>query len=246
MGMDVKRNIVGPVSTLGNPDDEHTWMLMAGAIGSSVEHAVFEQLYGIESVSTEKILCLANQQGIPIYTINRDNINQTLPLISAPANVKQNISDSVLNSGWIAVIPQRGLQVNKWFGYGWQIFDPNSGAAGYLLAGYLTSGNIMETSGGSGTTPVDEQYAINLSLLGILEALSKLFAAVGFMITAYGLYAAEFALVGALASPIFIVGIAMLIIGILSCYILLPAIFGTSNFYRRRWYAIMFNKALPA
>lgn len=144
------------------------------------------------------------------------------------------------------VIAQRGLQVNKWFGYGWQIIDPNSGAAGYLLAGYLTSGNIMETSGGSGTTPVDEQYAINLSLLGILEALAKLFELFGLFGMVYGLYAAEFALFGALASPIFIVGIAMLIIGILSCYILLPTIFGTNNFYRRRWYAIMFGKALPA
>ncbi|MHB8156111.1 MAG: hypothetical protein ACYDEQ_01745 [Desulfocucumaceae bacterium] len=85
-------------------------MPRAGAIGYAVEHAVFEQLYGIESVSTEKILYLANQQGIPIYSINRDNINQTLPLISAPAIVKQNISDSVLNSGWIAVIPQRAYK----------------------------------------------------------------------------------------------------------------------------------------
>jgi hypothetical protein len=51
--------------------------------------------------------------------------------------VKQNIYDAVLNSGWIAVVPQTGLQVNKWFGYGWQIIDPNTGAAAYLLAGYL-------------------------------------------------------------------------------------------------------------
>jgi len=160
--------------------------------------------------------------------------------------VKQNISDSVLNSGWIAVVPRTGLQVNQWFGYGWQIIDPNSGAAGYLLAGYLTSGNIMATSGGSGTTPVDEQYAINLSLLGILEALAKLFEVLGLFGMVYALYAADFALFGALASPIFIVGIGMLIIGIFSCYILLPAIFGANNFYRRRWYAIMFGKVLPA
>lgn len=70
-------------------------MLTAGSFGSGAENAVFEQLYGIDSVSTEKLLYLANQQGIPIYTINRDNLNQTLPLISAPASVKQNISDSV-------------------------------------------------------------------------------------------------------------------------------------------------------
>lgn len=46
------------------------------------------------------------------------------------------------------MVPQTGLQVNQWYGYGWQIIDPNSGAAGYLIAGYLTSGGIMTTVGG--------------------------------------------------------------------------------------------------
>jgi transglutaminase-like putative cysteine protease len=237
VGMDVKRNIVGPVSLTGKAEDERTWMLSAGSFGSAAEHGVFEQIYGLESVSTEKILYLANQQGIPIYTINQDNINQILPLISAPAVVKQNISDSVLNSGWTAVVPQRGLQVNKWFGYGWQILDPNSGAAGYLLAGYLTSGSEFITAGGSGTDPILADmgsFWVKFWLSGIvIEALNEFIAkpGLGLMIAAWE--------AGLLLIPNmlgFAVGLIMVAFAIIAVIIILKAIW-TSYIIRRRWYA---------
>ncbi|MCL4501751.1 MAG: hypothetical protein M1438_07825 [Deltaproteobacteria bacterium] len=155
VGMDVKRNILAPVSITGKSEDERAWMLTAGSFSSAAESAVFEQIYGIESVSTEKILYMANQRGIPIYTLNKDNINQILPSLPLANIVKQNISDAVLNSGWIAVVPRTGLQVNQWFGYGWQIIDPNTGAAAYLLAGYLTSGSEIITGGGAGSRVAD-------------------------------------------------------------------------------------------
>jgi hypothetical protein len=77
----------------------------------------------------------------PIYTIKQDNVNQILPSLPLASVVKQNISDAVLNSGWIAVVPRTGLQVNQWFGYGWQIIDPNSGAAAYFTLAHLVLGH---------------------------------------------------------------------------------------------------------
>lgn len=237
VGMDVKRNIVGPVSTTSKAEDERTWMLSAGSFGSAAEHGVFEQIYGIESVSTEKILSLANQQGILIYTINKDNISQILPLISAPTIVKQNISDSVLNSGWIAVIPQRGLQVNKWFGYGWQIIDPNSGAGGYLLAGYLTSGSELIAAGGSGTGPILADmgsFWLKFWLSGfIIEGLNEFLAKPGLalMIAAWR--------AGLLLIPSMLwfgVGLIMVVIAIIAAIIILKAIWTSYNI-RRRWFA---------
>ncbi len=238
--MDVKRNIVGPVSITGKSEDERTWMLAAGSCGSAAEHSVFEKLHGIESVSTEKILGLANRQGIPIYTINQDNISVILPLISAPANVKQNISDSVVNSGWIAVIPQRGLQVNQWFGYGWQIIDPNSGAAGYLLAGYLTSGSILTTAGGMGSIlhwllEVHHLHAV-LAGIGLIGALLALTAR-GYSV--FGPYAAGVAaalLASGYAPIVFWIGVAMVLIAIVAAALLM-AYSNNYNYIRRRWYA---------
>jgi hypothetical protein len=43
---------------------------------------VFEQLYQVEAVSTEKVLTLASRQGIPIYTLDATNYSQIRPLIA--------------------------------------------------------------------------------------------------------------------------------------------------------------------
>ncbi|RLB82369.1 MAG: hypothetical protein DRH17_06060 [Deltaproteobacteria bacterium] len=76
--------------------------------------------------------------------------------------VKQNIVDAI-NMGWRAVVPQRNIQLNQWYGAGWIIMNPDTGSAGYLLAGYLVSENELITGGGSGT----ESYRIeSLKQLG--------------------------------------------------------------------------------
>jgi hypothetical protein len=207
VGMDVKRNIVGPVSTIGKAEDERAWMLAAGACGSANENAVIEQLYGIVSVSTEKLLALANQRGIPVYTINKDNINQILPSLPLASVVKQNIYDAVLNSGWIAVVPQTALQVNQWYGYGWQIVDPDSGAAGYLLAGYLTSGSEI-TAGGSSTTTVSDTQFCSVGP-GVQDGL-KQYAISDALLPLYAL-AAELCTLGALLGSVTVIYIGFAI-----------------------------------
>lgn len=153
LSIDVKRDIVNPISVTGKHEDEVSWMLTIGAIGSATEHAVFEKLYDVESVSTEKILALANRQGIPIYTIDSTNVDTVLPKLNTFSIVKDNIRQAV-EKGWTALCPQRNITLNSWNGQGWIIVDPASGSAGYLLAGHLVSGNTVEIiNGGSSTEP---------------------------------------------------------------------------------------------
>jgi hypothetical protein len=147
--IDVRRGPVSPVSTIGNSQDEISWMLSCGSFSSAAENAVFEQLFDIPSVSTEKLLTLASQQGIPIYTINHENINQILPYLSMPASYKQDISNSVQNYGYNVVVPKTGLQFNQWYGYCWQVIDLNTGAAGYYIAGGLSGGSMVSSAGGA-------------------------------------------------------------------------------------------------
>ena len=54
-------------------------MLASGGNSSSLEHSVPEQLYStptepINGISAIKALKIANDQGIPIYTISQSNI----------------------------------------------------------------------------------------------------------------------------------------------------------------------------
>jgi Transglutaminase-like superfamily len=147
LDIDVKRYPVEPVSNTGNSPDEINWMIASGSFSSAAENLVFEQLYQIVAVSTEKLLALANDQGIRIYTINQDNISQTLPAISAPSSYKQSMTDSV-NAGYTVVVPQTGLQVNYWYGYCWEVIDPKTGACAFLIGGSLTSGSSITAAGG--------------------------------------------------------------------------------------------------
>ena len=174
VSIDVKRNIINPTSTTGKHEDEVSWMLSTGSMGSAAEHAIFEQLYGVESVSTEKILALANRWGIPIYTIDSTNVDTILPKLNTFSIVKENIRGAV-ERGWTAICPQRNITLNNWHGQGWIIVDPETGSAGYMIAGSLVSGSEVITCGGSGTDTVDMitdriHYYLN-QLDGMLAAL---------------------------------------------------------------------------
>ncbi len=55
-----------------------------------MEHSVPEQLFSkpenpVEGISAVKALYIANDQGIPIYTINQSNINTILPQLQLDA-----------------------------------------------------------------------------------------------------------------------------------------------------------------
>ena len=129
LSIDVKRNIVNPISTTGNQKNELAWMASIGSTSSATEHALFENLYDAEAVSTTKILGLANRQGIPIYTIDNTNVDVVLPKLNTFSIVKDNIREAV-EQGWIALCPQRNITLNDWNGQGWLIVDPASGSAG--------------------------------------------------------------------------------------------------------------------
>ncbi len=83
------------------------------------------------SVSTERLLVLANRAGIPIFQIDQTNLAQILPQLDTFTIVKQNITNFV-NAGFIAVVPQRNQQVNSWRGMGWIVADPTTGSAGVI------------------------------------------------------------------------------------------------------------------
>jgi transglutaminase-like putative cysteine protease len=155
--IDVKRNILNPVSVTGNQADETAWMISVGVTGSATEHTIFESLYDVDSVSTIKILALANKQGIPVYHVDSTNVDTVLPQLNTYSIVKDSIRSAV-EKGWVAMCPQRNITLNDWNGQGWIIMNPDSGAAGYLLAGRLISGSTIEMTNGGSTSKPTKKY----------------------------------------------------------------------------------------
>lgn len=142
--IDVDRNIYSPFGKHGNSDNAKSFMLSSGSIGSTLEHAIFEQLYNVSSVSTTKIMEVANQQGIPIYTINQTNINNILPKLNVSQEVKEGIQSAV-GSGKIVTIPKKNVQYYNWSGIGWIVMDPDSGAGAYMISGGLAGGETADS-----------------------------------------------------------------------------------------------------
>jgi hypothetical protein len=90
-------------------DNTAEFMFATGVIGSALEHIIFEQISGIPSVSTIKILDEANSRGIPIHSITKSNIDEVLPLLKHNSTVKQDIKNAI-NQGRTVTIPEEEVR----------------------------------------------------------------------------------------------------------------------------------------
>jgi len=131
MYIDVPRHVLGAI---GEENDTRAFMLATGMVASALEHSIFEQLYGTESVSTIKVLQEANRQEIPIYTISKHNIDELRWKLNIPFHVWGWIEGAV-NKDRIVIIPERELQIIEWKGIGWMVIDPETGASGFMISG---------------------------------------------------------------------------------------------------------------
>jgi len=187
--MDVARNInvVKPLD--GDRDKKVQFLLAAGQNSSALEHSVPEQLFSTpdnpaEGISAVKALQIANNQGIPIYTVNGSNADTILPQLQVGADVKADIANAV-NAGKEVTVPQTNITFNDWKGCGYIIINPDTGSGAYMISGGLSGGAI----------PVEKEYwgVFNtlFTILGIKSTVltslvkSKIFEAVGTKISIF-------------------------------------------------------------
>ena len=137
MMLDAKRYIMQPASLSGDAIQVKTFMFNTGAYASMFEAATFDELHQSGAgISTVKVLTLANEQGIPIYSIDSSNISTILPLLHVSSDVVTDVQNAV-NSGEKVIIPQHNIQYNDWNGTGYIILDPTTGAGDFEISGGL-------------------------------------------------------------------------------------------------------------
>ncbi len=188
--MDVDRIMQGVFSKDGNMNSVKQYMLSSGIVSSMLEHSVPERLYSqptepVNAMSAAKALKLANDQGIPIYTVNQSNISSILPVLQVGAEVKSDISNAV-NAGKIVIIPKSSIVFNDWIGYGYIIIDPVTGAGAYMIS-----------SGSSGAWVILGLIAGTLALFGIALIAGWFFVAAGVIAALIGAVLVGLATVGA-------------------------------------------------
>jgi hypothetical protein len=130
----------------GNNETVKNYMLSSGMTSSALEHSVPEQLFSTpdapaQAISTVKALKIANDQGIPIYTINQGNIATVMPQLQVDQYVKEDIQNAV-NAGKVVTVSKTNINFNGWNGCGYIITNPETGGGGYMISGG-TSGAVM-------------------------------------------------------------------------------------------------------
>ncbi len=139
IGIDVDKNEYSPFAYDGNQDRARDFMVVSGLGSSAWEDRVLQAFYDIPSVSAARLLRLANQKGIPIYTIDNENITALLSQLQVSGDVIDDIRNAV-NAGNKVVISKSALQYEDWDGIGYIIIDTFTGAAGYMISGGIAGG----------------------------------------------------------------------------------------------------------
>lgn len=139
--LDIGHDVHSVVSNGNDNDNEKTYMLQAGIYASAMEHGILEQITGVESVSTIKVLEYAAENDIPIHTIAKENIASEISTLDISEQVKQEISSSV-NAGKVVIIPEQEIEINQWTGIGYMVLDPDTFACAYMISGGLAGGSM--------------------------------------------------------------------------------------------------------
>ncbi len=147
LSIDVDRDISITMSKDGDETKARRFVINKGMFGSAMEHSIMEQLFSTQTdhaygVSAVKIISIANNAGIPIYTIDKNNITQIMPLLQVSQEVKTEIQNAV-NAGKVVTVPETNINYHGWQGTGYIVMNPNTGSAAYMISGGIAGGWVI-------------------------------------------------------------------------------------------------------
>lgn len=135
--IDVDRDMEAVFGKDGDSNRKKSYNIASGIMGSEMEARVLDQVFSLKNakaLSATRILSIANERQIPIYTINSANISQILPLLQISKEVKSAIQ-CVVDRGMEVIIPRSNITYNGWEGIGYIAMDPETGEGAYMVEG---------------------------------------------------------------------------------------------------------------
>lgn len=139
--LDADLRAVEVVSREASGEREREFMRLSALQGSALEHKLFEDAFGVSSVSTVKVMGIANgtEPPTPVLTIDQSNIAAILSTLPVDDNIKQDITEAVGQNLAIR-IPQSETAFEDWTGTGYIKENTTTGEAGYMLSGMVAGG----------------------------------------------------------------------------------------------------------
>lgn len=181
--VDVKQNFIAVAGE--DQEDVVSFGLQSGVQGSFLEGAVMDQLFRKAqgtSISATQLLMDANSQGIPIYTVDSENIDDILPVLNVAPDVISDVENAV-NAGKVAVVPQTDQIRSSGPAVGYIIFDSATGSGAYLIEGGLRGGSQpgCETSSQPLVSSIEILVitAMIIAMIALIAAAPAIVGAVG-------------------------------------------------------------------
>ncbi len=146
--MDIDRNLSLVKAFDGDNDKKLQFLFVSGITLSTLEHSVSEQLFStpdnpVEGVSAVKALQMASSQGIPVYSITKNNIDAILPQLELDLEVINDIKNAV-NAGNEVTVSKTNITFGDWVGCGYVVFNPATGNGAYMISGGDSGAKLVE------------------------------------------------------------------------------------------------------
>jgi hypothetical protein len=172
------RRLNTAVTGIANPAATLDYMKQAGARNSFLEGRNFEEMLGLApnaAASAVAVRAAANEQGVPIWQLNANNLQQYLALATVSLSTQNQVTDAV-NNGLDVLVPQGPVQLMRWTGQGYIATDPQTGAGAYIVDGVGNGGEVetcevkVQPLVEAITQKLLTQAAIRLALMLMAEA----------------------------------------------------------------------------
>jgi hypothetical protein len=131
------------VAAPGQEERAREFMRLSALEGSILENRIFEDDFGVASISTAKLLALAPQSLATLLTLDGSNVDAMLPMLNLAENVKADIRNAV-HQGLSINLPEAEIGYKNWTGIGYIKENPATGEAGYMLSGMIAGGMTAE------------------------------------------------------------------------------------------------------
>jgi len=156
LGMDILRSLATVTALDDSNQQEVRFTFISGMDSAALTHLIPGDLFltpadtmrGISAVST---LQVAKDAGIPVYSINQNNVATVLPNVQAAADTKTNIENAV-NAGYVVVVPKSPVTFEGKPVLGYIVINPNTGDIAANIEEDISGGIV--TPSWSGMTPV--------------------------------------------------------------------------------------------
>ena len=130
---------VGGTSLADASDPRMRFMQLSALEGSALESQVLEDNLTVESVSTTRLIGLAQTNGMTLLTIDAANAASVIPTLPFDTGVIDDISAAV-NDGAVVTVPDAIVAIEDWTGIGYIKENQTTGEAGWMLSGSIAGG----------------------------------------------------------------------------------------------------------